>query len=622
MCGIVGVASSSVFYDRKWLTHARKSLYHRGPNDHGEWWSKDNRIGMAHQRLSILDLSTTGHQPMHLASKGLTIIFNGEIYNYRELREQLKSLGYFFKSQSDTEVLLISYAEWGYDCLKYLNGTFAFAIYDSIKEKLFIARDRAGEKPLFYRLDKEILYFASELKALLSNKSLPRKIDPESLDCYLSFGFIPGQRCILSGYQKLKPAHALTFDIKSNKLNIFRYWQPFNLKCEIDSVNVLSLVDELESTLEDAVQKQLVADVPVGILLSGGLDSSLITALAARNSSQIQTFSVGFPEYANYDETYHAKLIASHFKTKHIELKIDANINIIDLFPKLISHFDEPIVDSSMFPTYLLSQEVKKYCTVALGGDGGDELFGGYHHYQRLLLMQAFFKYIPNFATNLLSFVSNKFLPTGFKGRNYLQNSNTDLEYDLPFFATYFYQNERKKLIDMNFNSSNTAETIRSASIPKVQNLLTRATLMDFENYLSEDILVKVDRASMAHSLEIRAPFLDYRLIEFAFRKVPSHLKATSKEKKILLKKLASKILPSNFDLRRKQGFEIPLKKWLQKGLIRDYFWDILTGKDCIFNRETVIGLFSGLDKGRNNSERIFCLAQFELWRRFYNVHF
>tara|TARA_B100001057_G_scaffold438887_1_gene471694 strand:+ start:1834 stop:3702 length:1869 start_codon:yes stop_codon:yes gene_type:complete len=621
MCGLVGFASTNGVSDPKWLNDASKSLIHRGPDNNGIWFSNDKRVAIAHRRLSIIDLSSSAHQPMHLKHKKLSIVFNGEIYNHSELRQQLKLLGHSFHSQSDTEVLLVAYLEWGKNCLEYLNGMFAFAIYDSIKEELFIARDRAGEKPLFYRVDNNTLYFASELKALLVNQSLPRNIDMESLDCYLSFGFVPGERCIFSGYKKLKPAHALSFNINSCELKIWKYWQPSIFEDKINDINEISLVNELESILEDSVKKQLVADVPVGILLSGGLDSSLVTAMATRHSNKIQTFSAIFPGYGRFNERSHAKLISSHFKTNHIELQIDANINTVDLLPKLICHFDEPIADSSMFPTYLLSQEVKRYCTVALGGDGGDELFGGYHHHQRLMRMQHYLKHIPNFLKNLASNISKNFLPTGFKGRNYLQNINSNFKSDLPLIASHFDQNERYKLMGKKLDYSRSAESIRLASIPKIQSLLNRATLMDFENYLSEDILVKVDRASMAHSLEIRAPLLDYRLIEFAFKKVPPHLKANINDKKILLKKLASKVLPTNFDLKRKQGFSIPLNKWLKKGLIRDHFWDTLRAKDCLFDKKTVESLLSGQDKGRNNSERIFALVQFELWRKHYNAH-
>jgi asparagine synthase (glutamine-hydrolysing) len=622
MCGIVGVANSKNFQDHNWLNIACKSLSHRGPDYIGEWWSEDQRVGMGHSRLSILDLSSLGRQPMHLVNKGLSIIFNGEIYNYLELRQQLQSLGYTFNTQSDTEVLLASYAEWGSNCLKYLNGMFAFALYDSIQGKLFIARDRTGEKPLFYRLDSGTLFFASELKALLVNQSLPKKIDLDSLDSYLYFGFIPGNSCIFSGYQKLPPAHALFFDIKSGILKVWRYWETPVFEEATNNIDELSLINELESILDDAVKKQLVADVPVGVLLSGGLDSSLITALATRHSDRIKTFSVTFPGYEYLDETFHSRKIASYFKTKHTEIKISSSINTIDLMPKLVSCFDEPMADSSMLPTYLLSQEVKKYCTVALGGDGGDEIFGGYNHYQRLLRMQKFLRYVPNFACSFLAYVSQNFLPTGFKGRNYFRNSNLDLNYDIPFFGIFFDQNERNKLIGRNVKYSDKAESLRSARIPKTKDLLSRAMLMDFENYLSEDILVKVDRSSMAHSLEIRSPFLDYRLIEFAFKKVPPFLKVTTDNKKILLKKLASRILPDNFNSNRKQGFSIPLQIWLKKNnSVRDHFFDVLTNSDSFFDKRTITALFKEQDKGRNNSERLFALFQFELWRKRHNAH-
>ena len=618
MCGLVGVASTTSLTDRTWLCVARDTLKHRGPNDSGEWWSKDQRVGLAHRRLSIFDLTPLGHQPMHLQERGLSIIFNGEIYNFVELRKQLQSLGHIFGSQSDTEVLLAAYAEWGRECLKHLNGMFAFAIYDSKRQKIFMARDRAGEKPLFYRLDKGTLFFASELKALLSNLSLPRNIDSESLDCYLAMGFVPGGRSILSGYQKLAPAHALCFDIRSGTTKVWRYWQLPETDVTKSNVNETSLVNELESLLEDAVGKQLVADVPVGVLLSGGLDSSLITAMAVRRSNQVRTFSIGFPGHAKLDETSHARLIASYFDTKHTELMVDAN-TIVDLLPRLISQFDEPIVDSSMIPTFLVSNLVKKHCTVVLGGDGGDELFGGYHHYSRLMWMQKYLNYIPNFILRSISHVADKYLPVDTKGRNYLQNVGIDLKYGLPLIASHFDLTTRRKLMDGYTGHPFMAESIRESKISK-NDLIQRATRMDFESYLADDILVKVDRTSMLNSLEVRSPMLDYRMIEFAFGKVPSYLKANLRNKKILLKLLASRVLPSNFDKQRKQGFSIPSSKWLKEGPLRELFWDTLTSKNCIFDSRTVRGLLNGQDRSGNNSERLFALVQFELWRKTYNV--
>ncbi|WP_017302662.1 asparagine synthase (glutamine-hydrolyzing) [Spirulina subsalsa] len=618
MCGLIGIASSSRQPKHTWLTIARDALTHRGPDDAGEWWSNDERVGLAHRRLSILDLSPLGHQPMHLAQQGLSIVFNGEIYNFTELRQYLEQRRHRFCSQSDTEVLLAAYAEWDTDCLTRLNGMFAFALYDARKERIFLARDRAGEKPLFYRLEGDTLYFASELKALLAHPSLPRRIDPEALDCYLAMGFVPGDRCILQGYRKLPPAHAMTFDLHQGNINIWCYWQLPELDPDASTIDPVRLVDELETLLEDAVGRQLMADVPVGILLSGGVDSSLITAMAVRQSSQVRTFSISFPGHGKLDESSHARLIAQYFNTEHTELV--AEPTTADLLPVLAHQFDEPMVDSSMFPTWLVSHLVRQHCTVALGGDGGDELFGGYEHYSRLLWMQDKLAHLPYFVRRNTAHMAEKLLPVGVKGRNYLQGLDVDINSSLPLIASYFDRTTRRNLLRSYGEATFVAESIREARIPGETDLLQRATRMDFHNYLAEDILVKVDRASMLNSLEVRAPFLDYRLIEFAFGKVPSHLKATISDKKILLKHLTNRVLPPEFDKQRKQGFSIPMAEWLKSGLFRELFWDTLSSPDCLFDKKTVQNLLKGQDQGRSNGERLFALVQFELWRKTYNT--
>ena len=619
MCGIVGVGNADIREDRDWLTIARDELVHRGPDAFGEWWSDCGRVGLAHRRLSILDLSPTGHQPMHMSDAGLSIIFNGEIYNFRELRHQLENLGHNFCSQSDTEVLLAAYAQWGTDCLGRLNGMFAFALFDSMQKRLFIARDRVGEKPLFYYHKANQLYFASELKALLVHPTLPRSIELESLDCYLAMGFVPGRRCILKGYQKLPPAHAMTFNVCDGAINVWRYWKlpEFDDSTYVPDENALA--DELEHLLEDAVGKQLIADVPVGVLLSGGVDSSLITAMAVRHSSQVRTFSIGFPGHGNLDETPHARLVARHFNTEHIELM--AEPTTADLVVGLARQFDEPMVDSSMFPTWLVSNLVRKHCTVALGGDGGDELFGGYSHYSRLLWMeQSLIRYIPNPLRCFVALGAEHLLPMGFKGRNYLQGINADLCHSLPLSASYFDATTRRHLMRSQLQYSTYAENIRKELVPKQADLIQRATRMDFVNYLADDILVKVDRCSMLNSLEIRAPLLDKHVIEFAYEKVPSHLKVGPKKKKILLKHLAGRLLPPNFDMQRKQGFSIPLAEWLKSGSFRDLFWDTLTSSDCFFRSATVRKLLDGYDRGFSNADRLLNLVQFEIWRKSYCV--
>lgn len=619
MCGLVGVASTTFQTDRLWLASACDTLSHRGPDDAGEWWSDCGRVGLAHQRLSILDLSSMGHQPMHRTDVGLSVVFNGEIYNFADIKRELESLRHSFRSHSDTEVLLAAYAQWGTDCLLRFNGMFAFALFDAPRQRLFLARDRAGEKPLFYHLSGGRLHFASELKALLANPTLPRRINAEAMDCYLSMGFVPADRCILQGYSKLAPGHAMTFDLSTSSSRIWRYWQLPEVEPSAEAADEGLLLDELEGLLEDAVGRQLVADVPVGILLSGGVDSSLITAMAVRHSSKVRTFCIGFPGHGRLDETPHARIIARHFGTDHIELI--AEPTSADLLPMLARQFDEPMVDSSMFPTFLVSHLVRQYCTVALGGDGGDELFAGYAHYSRLLWMQRRIGVLPEPFRRLLARVSERLLPPGVKGRNYIQGFDMNLRNGLPLVANYFDATTRRRLMRSQPEHPFVAERIRESRIPLHTDLLQRATRMDFQNYLTDDILVKVDRASMLNALEMRAPFLDVSVIEFAFGKVPSRLKATQSEKKILLKRLAARVLPPEFNMQRKQGFSIPLADWLKEGPFRDLFWETLTAGDVLFDASTVRKLLKWQDQGFSNGERLFALVQFELWRKSYGVN-
>lgn len=618
MCGIVGAGATAPQTHRAWLAIGRDAMAHRGPDDAGEWWSADGRVGLAQRRLSIIDLSPAGHQPMHAAAGALSIVFNGEIYNFTDLRDELIAQGHAFSSHSDTEVILAAYQQWGTDCLSRFNGMFAFALFDARKQSLFLARDRAGEKPLFYHQADGVLRFGSELKALLADPALPRRIAPEALDCYLAMGYVPGDRCILQGFSKLPPAHALLFDLETGQSKVWRYWQPPELTISEGPLDETALLDELEVLLEDSVRRQLVADVPVGVLLSGGVDSSLITAMAVRASSQVKTFTIGFPGHGALDETEHARLIARHFGTEHTELV--ARPTTADLIPRLARQFDEPMVDSSMIPTFLVSQLVRQHCTVALGGDGGDELFGGYGHYSRLLWMQGSLGKIPRPLRGAAAAAAERLLPVGLKRRNWLQGLGVDLQHGLPLIASYFDTATRRHLMAQHYGWNLVAESIRRERIPAHPDLLQRATRMDFVNYLAEDILVKVDRASMMNSLEVRAPLLDHRLIEFAFGKVPTYLKATPQDKKILLKRLTERVLPPNFDRQRKQGFSIPLAEWLKSGPFRDLFYEVLLDSDCLFDRRTVHGLLKGQERGRSNGERLFALVLFELWRREYAI--
>jgi asparagine synthase (glutamine-hydrolysing) len=554
---------------------------------------------------------------MRNKERGLTIVFNGEIYNHKHLRRELSTLGYHFHSGSDTEVLLAAYSVWGKGCISKLNGMFVFAIYDERLKKLFVARDRAGEKPFFYHYSNGIFRFGSELKALLVDQSISRELNINALDHYLAVGYTPGECAMINGFKKLLPAHALEFSQETNDLKIWRYWSPdqTELKPKIAAYSERNLLDELDMLLSDSVSQQLEADVPTGVLLSGGLDSSLITAMAARNSNgPIETFTIGFPGHKAHDESAHAQLIANYFNTNHHLLNVESD-NAANILPKLAYQFDDPIADSSIIPTYIVSELVSNYCSVVLGGDGGDELFGGYSHYSHILKMEKYFKYMPGNIKDIISYSAKKILPVGFKGRSLLQRIDVNKN-----FSPYFDSISRYKLLSNNRNYDPSVEAYFNDKREKDVDLIYRASLSDFENYLPNDILVKVDRASMMNSLEVRAPFLDYRIIEFAFGKVPSFRKVFGNDKKILLKKLALRILPAEFNYDRKQGFSVPIKHWMERGVFRDLVWDVLTDPGCMFDRKMIDKLLANQDRGYSNSERLFALTIFEIWRSSYKI--
>ena len=618
MCGIVGYCANKFIDDRDWLTIGHDVITHRGPDSKGEFWSKDGRVGFGHRRLSIIDLTNAGHQPMQTSDGHLCITYNGEIYNFQSLRLELEGYGHCFRSTSDTEVIIAAYMQWGKDCVLHFNGMFAFAIYDKSHGTVFLARDRAGEKPLFFHHDNGELRFASELKALLADEAFPRKIDRSALDCYLAMGYIPGDMCILAGTNKLPAAHALLFDCESGGLRVWRYWDIPDIEPAQHQMSEEELIDSLESLLQRAVRRQLTADVPVGLLLSGGVDSSLITALAVRNGGRLKTYTVGFKNYAKYDESEHAALIANYFDTEHTLLEAD-DIKPEILF-KLAAQYDEPMVDSSMIPTYLVSQQISQHCKVALGGDGGDELFGGYYSASRMAELQQKYSKIPLTLRRQMSRFGSSVIPMGTRGRHFFNHLGVDITRDVPQFMPLFEKRARKALLARHGDWSLVAEDIRGARIPQLSDAVQRVTRFDFANYMAEDILVKVDRASMLNSLEIRSPFLDVSVIEFAYSQVPSCLKATSYDRKIILKKLAARLLPPEFDKKRKMGFGIPLLHWLKTGPWREMAEDVLFDSDSIFSQSEIKKLLSGIDGNRSIKEHVFGLILFELWRREYGV--
>ena len=618
MCGIVGVASTTPLDSADALDRARDRIAHRGPDDVGRWWSRDGQVGLGHRRLAIIDLSPGGHQPMADATGALHIVFNGEIYNFRDVRRRLEARGHAFRSQSDTEVILEAYRAWGTECLEQLNGMFAFAIHDADRATVFVARDRAGEKPLYYRHANGSLAFGSELKGLMELPGFPRELDLDALNFYLAYGYVPGGRSILAGVAKLPAAHAMVYDCRTGHLRVWRYWDlpaPFTGPAR----SLDELADELDRLLADAVRRQLVADVPVGILLSGGLDSSLVTAMAARASTgPIKTFTVSFPGHGGYDEGPYARLVAQRFATEHHELV--AEPATVELLPELARQYDEPIGDQSMVPTFLVSRLIRQSATVALGGDGGDELFGGYAAYSWALRQQRIRAYVPAPVRRTVSRGAAP-LPVGFRGRTYLLSLELDTAMALAHTNLFFDHRTRQALAPaLQVSDIQAPEQFRICCASRGGSIIDQLTAADFRSYLPDDILVKVDRASMLTSLEVRAPFLDHRIISFAFGQVPGQYRATPAARKILLRHLGRRLLPANLDLKRKQGFVLPLSAWF-RGEWGAFLQDVLEQADpAIFDRKIIRGLLTRQRQGFSNAQRLFLLAMFELWRREYRI--
>ena len=619
MCGIVAVASREPIADDGRLEAMRDSLRHRGPDDAGIWWSEDRRVGLAERRLAIIDLSPGGHQPMGDHTRDHWITYNGEIYNYQILRRELEALGHRFQTASDTEVILESYKEWGVDCVSRLNGMFSFVLYDTKQMRLFGARDRAGEKPFFYWHSNGKLVIASELKALMKDPGFPRKIDGTALNYYLAYGYVPGDMCLLEGVRKLPQGHALTFDLRGEQLRAWPYWslpEPGNGR----SGDPRELAERLEHLLLDSVRLRLIADVPVGVMLSGGVDSSLVTAMAARASSgPVKTFTISFPGHKDFDEARYARLVAEHFGTEHTELA--AEPATVDLLPKLARQYDEPLGDSSMVPTYLVSKLIREHATVALGGDGGDELFAGYVHYAWIDRQQRWMRHIPQQLRTAMAEIATYAFPVGLRGRHYLMAVRDGVSGVIAHVNLFFDHRSRRRLLrGGRFPAVPEPEEFRAGLCRNGGTPLGQATSVDFRTYLVDDILVKVDRASMLNSLEVRAPWLDPRIIELAFGQVPDNLRAVGGNRKILPRLLARRVLPRGLDIDRKQGFGLPLTAWFRGDWGRFIEEVLAEADDSIFDRAFIRRLIRGQRRGLANTQRLFGLTMFELWRREYRL--
>jgi asparagine synthase (glutamine-hydrolysing) len=585
MCGIAGFYDNSGRYANSAMsiaTEMSSTIKHRGPDDHGIWIGEKNRLAMVHQRLSIIDISSAGHQPMSSSTDRYIVIFNGEIYNHQEIRGLLNEVSW--KGESDTETLIEAIEQWGLsETLKKCSGMFAFSLWDRQLKRLSLVRDRMGEKPLYYGWCNDVFVFGSELKSLKAHPAFENKINMDAVTLYFNHGYIPAPFSIYEGVNKLTPGSILHLTLKSPHFKspkIERYWSlnEVTSKTKIYQTGqnkIYNHSSELEKRLTRAIMQQSVSDVPLGSFLSGGIDSSLITAILQKNSDRkIQTFSLGFNE-EKYNEAKYAKLIANHIGTDHHELIVNPS-DLQDVIPKLSKMYDEPFGDPSAIPTFIVSQFAHNDVKVSLTGDGGDELFGGYNHYHRSAQIWSAIRKVPysirNMSASILNPVGSRMYNTALGRRaerltNYLMCQS--------LFDCYKVQTQASKieLSSILFNPEN-------VSYPDISGKLEGYEAMMFADaitYLPDDILVKVDRAAMATSLETRAPFLDHHVVEFAFG-LPLEYKINNGSGKLILRELLSKHVPKKLFERPKMGFGIPIDDWL-RGSLRDWAEDLLSEK-------------------------------------------
>ena len=631
ICGIVDFSGDSVQEDI--LRKMCQMMIHRGPDDEGVYINHQLQatshqskpsVGLGHRRLSIIDLSVSGHQPMCNEDGTIWIVLNGEIYNYIELVKDLREKGHKFKSNTDTEAIIHLYEEYGEECVKKLRGMFAFTIWDEKEEVLMLARDRPGKKPLLYYYKNGIFCFSSEFSSLLASGLIDKEIDPKAINYYLTFGYIPAPMTIYKNVYKLPPAHILIF--KNGQVNIKRYWNlDYTKKIEISEEEAASEVLRL---LKEAVKIRLQSDVPLGAFLSGGIDSSTIVALMSQlTGERVKTFSIGFDD-KDYSELKYANKVADTFNTEHHEFVVKPNV--IEILPILIDHYGEPYADSSAIPTYYVSRQTKQHVTVALNGDGGDEVFAGYERYQAVLLSEMYQK-IPAILRNSLFQTIGNLIPDSFGQKDRLKSIKRFIEgAHLPLSKRYlqwigmFTEKAR--------NDMYTDEFLRKVSdsdplriISKTLNssnglsLLDRLLLTDTMTYLPDDLLVKVDITSMANSLECRSPFLDHPLMEFA-ASLPAKYKLRRFIKKYILKKAVENIIPNDNIYRRKMGFAVPVGRWFRgelKGLLQETLLSQDSLKRGYFKPDKIKDIVFQHTSGQKDwSFQLWSLLMLELWHQ------
>ena len=648
MCGICGQVD---FHHKEVrvdiLRRMCHVLAHRGPDDEGMVFLKDRdsfevknpsesghgedhfEVGLGHRRLSIIDLSTAAHQPMCNEDGSIWIVFNGEIYNFKEVKERLAERGHLFRSKSDTEVILHSYEEWGVECLYQFRGMFAFAIWDSKLQRLFMARDRLGKKPLVYFHKNGHFAFASEIKALLQLPDIEKKVSDTAIHHYLTYQYIPSPETIFEGIKKLPPAHYLLYD-RTGKIKIERYWRlNFNSthKAQSDTQDIIALI---RTELENAVKLRLISDVPLGAFLSGGVDSSLIVGIMAHLAQKpVKTFSIGFQE-KEFDELPYARMVSDHFGTEHHEFIVKPDA--IELLPKLVWHYDEPFADSSAIPTYYVASLTKDFVKVVLTGDAGDENFAGYPRYLRGRWVASFSRIPPQLRRGLLSNLFRIASAFGWKKRilnrlaDFMESLSTDQARNYCEQIKVFNGVEKENVYTDDFrqkvaNTDPLDFLLQKFDESHTEDFLERLLYVDINSYLPEDLLVKMDIATMANSLEARVPFLDHKFMELVAG-IPSHLKLHGFKTKFILKKAFKDFLPKSIFQRKKMGFGVPLSRWFRKEL-KGYAYEVLLDRRTLnrgyFRREGIQRLLDEhVTSHYDHSARIWALLCLETWFRIF----
>ncbi len=638
MCGIVGIIDfNKNRVDEEIFSSMIDSLYHRGPDDKGMVWfdTEAGKVWLGHRRLSIIDLSELGHQPMQF--ENLSIVYNGEVYNFREVRKELEKEGYKFNSHSDTEVILKAYHRWGIKCVDKFRGMWVFAIFDKSTQTLTICRDRLGIKPIYWYFKNGLFLFASELKAFFKFPYFSKEINGTALSMYLQFGYIPAPFSIFENTFKLEPASFLTLS-KSQNISFEKYWDIKSITSKKTlSANEETLTRELEETLTESFKYRLVADVPVGVFLSGGIDSSLVCAiLQSQMSDKLKTFTIGFYEN-KYNEAHWAKKVAEYIGTEHTEFYCTAK-DAFEVIPKLPEIYDEPFGDSSGIPTYLVSKLAREYVKVALSADGGDEQFLGYVRYQMIGdKLRTINKFPIRIALkNILPLLSAKtaerlysklkfILPEVTNFRDKFIKLKESLKYADPYeqyeFANRVFSDDELRLLGIKPNAKRLSE-LKGVS-HKSYDIMRFMSLLDICTYLPDDILTKVDRATMSVSLEGREPLLDHKIVEFS-AKLPNELKYKDGESKYILKRILRRYLPNELIDRPKQGFGVPIYEWFRKeltDLYREYLSYNRMKSIGMFNADFVKDLLTNYINGEDvGYVKLWVLFIFELWREKWKI--